>query len=84
MRWRRDWSARPPRSNVRRLAADEQKKLLAQMAEEIARSPALSGFGVQRSGSEDLESGPWSREFGTAEVFRPLEPVQRVQRESAK
>ena len=28
---------------------------------------ALSGFGVQRSGSEDLESGPWSREFGTAE-----------------
>src|SRR5260370_19590209 len=58
MCWRRDWSASPPRRKVRRLAADEQKKLLAQMAKGIARSPALSGFGVQRSGSEDLESGP--------------------------
>jgi len=47
MRWRRNWSARPHRPKVRRLAADEQKKLLAQMAKEIARSPVLSGFGIQ-------------------------------------
>jgi hypothetical protein len=47
MHWRRNWSARPPRPKVRRLSADEQKKLLAQMAREIARSPVLSGFGVQ-------------------------------------
>jgi hypothetical protein len=47
MRWRRDWSARPPRPKVRRLSADEQKTLLASMTREIARSPVLSGFGVQ-------------------------------------
>jgi hypothetical protein len=47
MRWRRNWSARPPRPKVRRLSADEQEKLLAQMAKEIARSPVLSGFGIQ-------------------------------------
>jgi hypothetical protein len=47
MRWRRNWSARPPRPKVRRLSADEQKKLLAQMAKEIARSPVLSGFGIR-------------------------------------
>jgi hypothetical protein len=47
MRWRRNWSERPPRPKVRRLSADEQEKLLAQMAKEIARSPVLSGFGVQ-------------------------------------
>lgn len=47
MRWRRNCSERPPRPKVRRLSTDEQKKLLAQMAKEIARSPVLSGFGVQ-------------------------------------
>jgi hypothetical protein len=47
MRWRRNWSARPPRPKVRRLSADEQKKLLPQMASEVARSPVLSGFGIQ-------------------------------------
>jgi hypothetical protein len=46
MRWRRNWSARPPRPKVRHLSADERKKSLAQMATEIARSPVLSGFGV--------------------------------------
>lgn len=47
MRWRRDWSPRPPRPKVRRLPADEQKKLLASMTSEIARSPVLSAFGLQ-------------------------------------
>jgi hypothetical protein len=47
MRWRRNWSARPPRPKVRRLSADEQEKLLAQMVREITRSPVLSGFGIQ-------------------------------------
>jgi hypothetical protein len=47
MRWRRNWSVRPARPQVRRLSADEQKKVLAQMAREIARSPVLSGFAVQ-------------------------------------
>jgi hypothetical protein len=47
MRWRRNWSERPPRPEVRRLSADEQKKLLAQMARDIARSPVLSGFAIQ-------------------------------------
>jgi hypothetical protein len=32
---------------VRRLSADEQAALLAQMTREIARSPVLSGFGVR-------------------------------------
>ena len=47
MRWRRNWSERPPRPKVRRLPAEEQKQLLAKMTKEIARSPVLSGFGVQ-------------------------------------
>jgi hypothetical protein len=47
MRWRRDWSERPPRPKVRHLSADEQRKLLGQMTREIARSPVLSGLGVQ-------------------------------------
>ncbi len=47
MRWRRNWSARPPRPKVRRLSADEQHQLLTKMAREIARSPVLSGFGIQ-------------------------------------
>src|SRR5438067_7817180 len=47
MRWRRNWSVRPPRPKVHHLPAGEQKKLLAQMAKEIARSPVLSGFGIQ-------------------------------------
>jgi adenylate kinase len=36
MRWRRNGSARPSRPKVRRLSADEQKKLLAQLAREIS------------------------------------------------
>ncbi len=47
MRWRRNWSERPPRPKVRRLPAEERKQLLAKMTKEIARSPVLSGFGVQ-------------------------------------
>jgi hypothetical protein len=47
MRWRQNWSERPPRPKVRSLSADEQQQLLATMTEEIARSPVLSGFGVQ-------------------------------------
>ena len=47
MRWRRNWSARPPRPKVRRLPADEQQQLLAKMTKEIARSPVLSAFGVR-------------------------------------
>ena len=35
------------RPKVRRLPADEQNKLLAQMAGKITRSPVLSGFGIQ-------------------------------------
>src|SRR2546421_589309 len=46
MRWRKDWSERPPRPKVRRLSANEQQQLQAEMAKEIARSPVLSGFGV--------------------------------------
>ncbi len=37
--------ATPPESA--RLPAEEQKQLLAKMTKEIARSPVLSGFGVQ-------------------------------------
>jgi hypothetical protein len=47
MRWRRDWSARPPHPKVRRLPADEQKKPLVLKATEIVRSPVLSAFGIQ-------------------------------------
>jgi hypothetical protein len=47
MGWRRNWSARPPRPKVRRLSADDKENLLSDMAREIARSPGLSGFGVQ-------------------------------------
>ncbi len=47
MRRRRDWSARPPRPKVRRLAPDDAKKLLAKMTKEIAASPVLSAFGLQ-------------------------------------
>ncbi len=47
MRWRRDWSERPTRPKVRRLAADEQEQLLTEMTREIARSPILSGFGLR-------------------------------------
>jgi hypothetical protein len=47
MRWRRDWSPRPPRPKVRRLAGDEQKKLLTSMNKEIAASPVLTAFGLQ-------------------------------------
>jgi hypothetical protein len=46
MRWRRNWSARPPRPKLRRLCADEKKELLVPMAREIGRSPVLSGFGI--------------------------------------
>ncbi len=47
MRWRRGWLPKPPRPKVRRLTAEEQENLLTQMAKEIARSPVLSGFGIQ-------------------------------------
>jgi hypothetical protein len=47
MRWRRNWSERPPRPKVRRLPADEQQQLLTKMGREIARSPVLSGFGIR-------------------------------------
>src|SRR5437870_2778843 len=47
MRWRRHWFERPPRPKVRRLTGNDQEKLLAQMAKEIARSPVLSGFSVR-------------------------------------
>lgn len=47
MRWRRSWPEKPPRPKLRRLADDEQKNLLAQMTEEIPRSPVLSAFGIQ-------------------------------------
>lgn len=47
MRWRQDRLPRPHRPKVRRLAADEQEKLLAAMTREIARSPVLSAFGLQ-------------------------------------
>src|SRR5262245_6824851 len=46
MRWRRSWTDRPPRPKVRRLSADEQKKLLAKITKAVARSPILSGFGI--------------------------------------
>src|SRR3954447_19657386 len=47
MRWRRNWSERPPRPKVRRLSADEQQQLLTKMAGEIARSPVLSAFAIR-------------------------------------
>src|SRR5919202_5143446 len=47
MRWRRNWSARPPRPKVRPLAADEREQLLVKMTREVARSPLLSAFGVR-------------------------------------
>jgi hypothetical protein len=47
MRWRQSWPEKTPRPKLRRLAADEQNNLLAQMTEEIARSPVLSAFGIQ-------------------------------------
>lgn len=47
MQWRHRWSLRPPRPKARRLPADEQKRRLTELAKEIARSPVLSGFGVQ-------------------------------------
>lgn len=47
MRWRRSWPEKLPRPKLRRLAADEQKNLLAQMTEGIADSAVLSAFGVQ-------------------------------------
>ena len=47
MRWRQNGSEKQPRPKVRRLSADEQQQLLAKMTKELARSPVLSGFGVQ-------------------------------------
>jgi len=47
MRWRHSWLMRMPRPQVRRLSADEQKRLLAGMAVQIGRSPVLSGFGLR-------------------------------------
>jgi len=47
MQWRHHWSMRMSRPKVRRLSADEQKEILTKMAGEIARSPVLSGLGVQ-------------------------------------
>lgn len=47
MQWRHNWSMRMPRPKVCPLTADQQKRLLTAMVGEIARSPVLSGFGVQ-------------------------------------
>jgi len=47
MRWGRNWPEKQPRPKVRRLTAGEQQTILAEMTNEIARSPVLSGFGVQ-------------------------------------
>jgi hypothetical protein len=50
MRWRRDWSARPPRSKVRRLATDEQKN-------SWRRWPRRSPGRLRCQGSASREAG---------------------------
>ena len=47
MQWRHQWSERPPRPKVHRLSAERQQDILAKMTKEIAKSPILSGFGLQ-------------------------------------
>ncbi len=47
MRWRRNWSGRPPRPKVRRLSAEEQQQLLTKLTGEVAHSPVLSTFAIQ-------------------------------------
>ena len=47
MQWRHQWSERPPRPKVHWLSAERQQDILAKMTKEIAKSPILSGFGLQ-------------------------------------
>jgi len=48
MRWRqRTYAARPRRPKVRRLIADEQRQVLAEIANAVQQSPVLRAFCVE-------------------------------------